>query len=294
MIRQYRFRLSAPDGRRLVPATAYRLYSFLLEQLDASAAEALHAESWPLNQALCWESLSRCAVWTLTLLDDMLIERLDPTLSALSAVPLNDGLLIAEPLQTETLDGARALMERAAALPDNPLFEMTFHTTTSFKTNGRYALFPSERLIVQSAMQKWSRAFPEYALEDEDAFMMLCGGLSIERYALQSSRYPLKQGSISGFYGTLALRSRLPAPMLEIWKALYCALPYLGLGIKTTLGMGLVTIDRSAVSTPLRAPQPGGCAASTPLRALQPDSAPLGGGSPAVPVPLAAAQSKKT
>ncbi len=242
MIRQYKFRLSAPDGRRLVPATAYRLYSFLLEQLDAPAAEALHAESWPLNQALCWESLNHGAVWMLTLLDDMLIERLDPTLSALTSVPLNDGALTAALIKAETLDGARALMERAAALPDNPLFELTFRTTTSFKTNGRYALFPSERLIVQSAMQKWSRAFPEYALEDEDAFMMLCGGLSIERYALQSSRYPLKQGSVSGFYGTLALRSRLPAPMLEIWKALYCALPYLGLGIKTTLGMGLVTV----------------------------------------------------
>ena len=244
MIRQYKFRLTAPDKRRIVPASAYRLYSFLLEQLDAPAANALHSESWPLNQHIVWESLSRSAVWTLTLLDDALIDRLDPRLASLAEIRLNAETLYAEAISVETLNGVEELMKRAAALSDAPFFELAFDTTTTFKTNGRYALFPSERLIVQSAMQKWSCAFPDYSLADEDAFMLLCGGLSIERYALQSSRYPLKQGSVSGFYGTLLLRARLSAPMLEIWKALYGALPYLGLGIKTTLGMGGVSIAR--------------------------------------------------
>ena len=79
-------------------------------------------------------------------------------------------------------------------------------------------------------------------LEDDDAIQMLTNNLRIRSYRLKSSTYRLKQNSIPGFCGEIVISSKLSPPMLELWKILLIFSEYAGIGIKTALGMGGVSI----------------------------------------------------
>ena len=67
-------------------------------------------------------------------------------------------------------------------------------------------------------------------------------GVYITDYKLQTLRHSLKQTRIPSFIGKVVLDVRLPAPLAEVFRTLYCFAPYAGMGIKTALGMGGVQI----------------------------------------------------
>ena len=238
MITQYRFLLAAPDGRPLPASTAYRLYAWLLGQLPEALGDAWHQPGQsPLTQHLS-RDISGREVWTLNLLSDEAAGLLAPVLDGLSDIPLHAGTLAAQPLGMPGRVAAQELLLQAQQLPDTRRRELRFLTPTAFRQDGRYAIWPQERLLLQSLTLRWNELFPEFSLRDEDALEALRRGLFITDYRLATTRYPLKNVRIPGFYGSVWVESRLPAPLEEIWRLLLCFLPYAGVGVKTTLGMG--------------------------------------------------------
>ena len=99
-------------------------------------------------------------------------------------------------------------------------------------------IFPQEKLIIQSLVNRWNSFCSDYSLDDEDALRMLESGVSISDYSLKTVRYKLKNVYIPAFAGRVTLSSHLPAPLLELWNSILLWTPYSGLGIKTALGMG--------------------------------------------------------
>ena len=53
----------------------------------------------------------------------------------------------------------------------------------------------------------------------------------------------IKNTRIPGFVGSAVVEARLALPLLELWNALLSFAPYGGIGIKTTLGMGGVSVE---------------------------------------------------
>lgn len=116
--------------------------------------------------------------------------------------------------------------------------EIQFLSAASFKQNGRYVIFPQEKLILQSLVNRWNSFCEEYPLCDPDALCMLESGIYIRDYTLKSVRYHLKNVYIPAFVGKVTLDSRLPVPLAELWRAILLWADYSGIGIKTALGMG--------------------------------------------------------
>ncbi len=56
--------------------------------------------------------------------------------------------------------------------------EIRFLTPTAFKQAGRYAIFPQERLLLQSLLSRWNYLCPDYPLTDEDAISALLEGFT--------------------------------------------------------------------------------------------------------------------
>lgn len=238
MITQYRFLLAAEDGRPLPSSTAYRLYGWLLGQLPQQLGDAWHQPGQsPLTQHLCRDASGR-ALWTLNLLEEQSAGLLAPVLEGLSGIPLHTGALAAQPLDAPGRYTAQELLLQAQRLPDTRRRELCFLTPTAFRQEGRYTIWPQERLVLQSLTLRWNELFPEFSLRDEDALEALRRGLFITDYRLATTRYPLKNVRIPGFYGSVWVESRLPAPLEEVWRLLLCFLPCAGVGVKTTLGMG--------------------------------------------------------
>lgn len=237
MITRYEMTLPPTGDHPLYPASAYRLYAGLLETLPPDQARWLHdGGGRGLSQCLEYEKATGGYRWIVNLLEEETAACLAPHLEALEAVTVEDMTLpiLRRDRETQTMEN----LLTCQPLPGRIC--LTFVTPTAFRQAGRYAIFPQERLIVQSLAQRWTAVFPQCPLEDGDALEAMLTGLHIVDYNLRTTRFPLKGVRIPGFTGTCTLESRLPPPLHQLCAALLSFSRYSGIGIKTTIGMGAV------------------------------------------------------
>lgn len=240
MIQQYQYTISALDSQRIPSFWAYRFYSWLLEQVPGEYGELLHQQGEkPITQFLHFDKEKSQNVWTVNLLTSEAVAVLQPALASTTQVLLNTETLNIQQKSFIQFDSPEELLRQSNNFQDRPRqSKMNFLSTTAFKQDGAYTIFPQVRLILQSLINKWNLCCPEFPMEDEDAFQLLEQGLSITDYSLHSSRFPLKTVKIPGFCGSITITSRLSAPMEELWRLLLIFSNFAGIGIKTTLGMG--------------------------------------------------------
>ena len=244
MIQHYKFSIENQDHKAVPSFLAYRLYAALLEQMPEEIGTRAHEQGYSgISQYLAFDRENQKSIWHISLLGDEEAAWGQAVLPMMQSIALHEMPLSVQLLEAGTAMSAESLLAQAARLDDVSKIKLTFHTVTSFKSQGAYQIFPSTELILHSLMQKWNACFPDMLLEDEDAFQMLCQGVQIREYRLKSARYKLKKTSIPGFVGELELAARLADPMMEIWKLLLTFAPFCGIGIKTALGMGGVEFD---------------------------------------------------
>ena len=153
-----------------------------------------------------------------------------------------------EPLGSHSVENGLQLLLAAREKPASRT-RLWFRTPCAFKQAGRYAIYPQEFLLLQSLVLHWNTAFQDCQLSDPDALDAILRGLRIRDYSLHTVSYPIKNTRIPGFVGSAVVEARLALPLLELWNALLSFAPYGGIGIKTTLGMGGVSVE------PLAPPQ---------------------------------------
>ena len=153
-----------------------------------------------------------------------------------------------EPLGSHSVENGLQLLLAAREEPASRT-RLWFRPPCAFKQAGRYAIYPQEFLLLQSLVLHWNTAFPDCQLNDPDALDAILRGLRILDYNLHTVSYPIKNTCIPGFVGSAVVEARLALPLLELWNALLSFAPYGGIGIKTTLGMGGVSVE------PLAPPQ---------------------------------------
>lgn len=242
MIYRYRLQFTSSDELRLRSDDAYRLYAWLLSQLPEEYGDELHIQQeHPISHYLHCEA-GKSPQWIISILSDETNKLLQPILCSTREIELNNITLSVEQLIVEPPVSPKDLI-LAARSKDSSCAVLMLHTPTTFKQNGSYVLFPQELLIVQSLINRWNCFCQDFPLNDEEAFQMLLNGIRITDYSLHSKRYRLKGTLISGFCGKLTLSARLPLPLQELWGLLLLWAPYSGLGIKTALGMGGVSVQ---------------------------------------------------
>lgn len=243
MIVQVRLRIREAS-ESVQAALAYPLYAWLLSQIPEHEGDRLHEQGMrPISQYL-WNNLqTRENWWTVNLLNDEAVECFLPVLEKKESAQLHQRSIEFTSCEVERIEDAHVFVRRAQKLSLENRFPLELLTPTSFRQEGRYAIFPQESLILQSLIARWGMCFPEMPLDDPDAMQAMLRGLHIVDYRLQTLRHPLKQTRIPSFIGRVVLEARLPAPLMEVFKTLYCFAPYSGLGVKTALGMGGVSIQ---------------------------------------------------
>ena len=238
MITTYQIKLSAP----LSPSDGYKLYAWLLSQIPSDAAEMLHSQQdHPITQFVTFDKEKDASIWNIHLLSAETAELFAPVIESMETISLHTGSISA----VSQLSKAELRFEdiiQQARQNDSSRAELRFLTAASFKQNGRYVIFPQEKLILQSLVNRWNNFCAEYPLRDPDALRMLEDGIYIRDYALKTVRYHLKNVYIPAFVGRVTLDTRLPVPLAELWHAILLWANYSGIGIKTTLGMGGTTV----------------------------------------------------
>jgi len=235
MITQYVMTLQTVPGHPLYPDSAYRLYAYLLEQLPLDAAQWIHeARTRGISQYLQYRKENGIYQWTVNLLDEEIAAMLCPVFDTLDTVFIEQQAfpISGRESQQVTLD---ALLAHGVTANRATIF---FCTPTAFKQTGRYTIFPQERLILQSLVLCWNEVFPMCPLADPDAFEAMLAGIHIVDYQLRTSRFLLKGIRIPGFTGSCVLEAKLAPPLLNLWNALLSFSAFVGIGIKTGIGMG--------------------------------------------------------
>ena len=232
---QYKLRLALPDGGQIPFFWAYRLYAWLLEQLPDEAAQLLHEH----ENRLISQYLSR-NTWVVNLFGET-AALLEAALETTMQIDLHGDRFLVLERESHRIEGPEWFLQRGREIRAQKA-ELSFVSPASFKQAGRYAIFPQERLILQSLLMRWNEACPMYPLRDDDLLAEMENGLHLVDYSLRTGRFRLKSTAIPCFYGKVILEARLPVVLQELWQALLCFAPYSGIGIKTTLGMGGVEV----------------------------------------------------
>lgn len=243
MIRRVEIHLQTAEQIRIYPNFAYALYGELCARMEPALADTLHlCEITPLRQHLRRGEQPGQYVWVLDLFDQT--ASLVGLLQSMSVIHLDCCPAPLEVVECRVLQPVSAvdLLHSSQSQPTSTLYRISFETPCTFKVAGRYVLFPSEKLIVQSLFQRWN-GLMECTMQDEEALQMLTAGLTISRYRLHSQEYRIKGQRINGFSGSVEIYAKLSPPMQELWKLLLEFAPYGGIGIKTALGMGAVTTE---------------------------------------------------
>jgi CRISPR-associated endoribonuclease Cas6 len=193
-----------------------------------------------VSQHLTFCKESRTYAWSVSLLSDAVSSVLSPVLEQLQEIRIENQSF---PVRARSSDrvGLEELLSKGRENCGRRA-QLLFQTVTSFKQNGRYVLFPQERLILQSLMMRWNETFPMCSLDDADAFQAMLAGIQIGDYNLRTSRFLLKGVRIPGFVGKCRMDVKLALPLQELWHTLLAFADYAGIGIKTGLGMGGVRV----------------------------------------------------
>lgn len=230
VLSQYQFTLGTPCPFQ----TAYSMYAALLEQLPAPLAGRVHTDI-PVSQYV-WQD-----TWCVSLLGEEAVRLLTPTLERLETLPLHSGEIHITGRQLRQTGSIEELL--SVPLPNS--LRLTLRTPTAFKSGGAYQLLPTQRLLLQSLMLKWNGCFGAVCpIEDAgDGLEALAGGIVYRSVQLDTRAYPIKRAEIPGVIGTIRLENRLTGFHRQLAGALLAFGAYAGIGIKTTLGMGGLTIE---------------------------------------------------
>lgn len=246
--------LILPKGKELHVASGSVMHGALMEIAGAESAAVFHSKGpRPYSQALYWHRRRGQWIWKIAVLNDEAYERLIVPLKKRQSVYLknrkfavqfesfSDGIsLTYEQLMTSGL--GRGTHGRSKSL--------TFLTPASFKSGGSYILFPSSRLVFQSALMRWN-AFSDAEIWPEPDLADILGYYSeIKSYRLQSRPYYLEKHYAKGFDGVIQYTFHGNELVCRLQNILLDFAFFAGLGIKTALGMGAVQVHDEEDRTP--------------------------------------------
>ena len=232
MIVQYILQLKRADRGMIPSSWGYRLYAWLLEQIPHEDAQHFHEQDKKTISQYVEQGK-----WYMSLMDQETIDCFSPLLENTKEIDLHGDRIFAEVISCSKPMDCMYFLQKGREQREKWV-SLQICSPASFKQAGRYTIFPTEELLIQSLVRKWNSLFPQYLLEDPDLLKLLKENVHIVDYKLRSGRYHLKDASIPGFYGVIYLQARLPVVVQELWNSLLALAPYCGIGIKTTLGMG--------------------------------------------------------
>ena len=253
MIRQHILQIKNEHGKTFQPKWGYQFYGVLTKALgaDNEFGDKLHSqEISPISQYVRpLPTDNGSGEWTISLMGQSAVENMEKRVDAIAEMHLFKQNLnvTVEDRTVTTIFTVQALIRQALSEYHSDRFTILFHTPTSFKTLGEYALFPTVPLIVNSLVSKWNAVWKTSVIADNDAIEELIRGIRISTYKLQSSYYQIKEIRIPGFVGMISLDAKLPDPLMEIWKPLISFGEYCGIGIKCALGMGGISVYDTAL-----------------------------------------------
>lgn len=245
MITSMKARFECCDRLKPVNSLASVFQGILMEKIDTGYAEELHmSQVHPYSQYITGED--GCVVWHINTLDEKSADNIIGLLKS-------DSFDIAE-LKSKEVNLKVASKECSGVSYDELLKEfyldgkaaryitIRFVTPAAFKSNGKYVIFPTSRLILNSLANRYDAFSGNTQIADEHLSEYIDEYTDIVEYDLKSVKFSLEGITIPSFIGTVKIRFSGSCEFICLMNMLMKYGEYSGTGIKTSLGMGAYKI----------------------------------------------------
>lgn len=223
---------------------ASNMHGILMEILEPAYVEYLHEQKYnPYSQHL---EIGEKNYWTVktmnkTAFDKIILPLMSSEVSLLEIKKKNIKVQIKKKeLLTQE---KKELLNRFYENESGHFLNLEFLTPTSFKHDGEYVIMPDLRLIYQSLMNKYSASCTDMEMFDEEVLEEMIQNSKIVNYRLNSTYFYLEGVKIPSFRGKLSIKIR-SATLARYARFLAEFGEYSGVGIKTSIGMGALKINR--------------------------------------------------
>ena len=242
-----RWQITLQTAGDMNPRRGSVFHGWLMEQLPGDYAEYLHQSTLkPFSQFLFYDRDKCSWIWQVSTLNQEVSEIFKPIFAVPRPIGLNH---TQQQIKMLAIDYQRQSYEellRKHYLETDPERHMKIRllTTTTFKVQQNYLIFPSLFHFYQSLMNRFHAFSENIKMEDEAVLHHLAEHTQIRDYRLSTQVFSVGKGRIKGFGGSLGLHCNGPETMVQLANLLFDYGNYAGIGIKTALGMGGVSYEK--------------------------------------------------
>ncbi len=236
--------LGLPANEKIHRAMGSIMQGALMEILDGESANKLHEEGLrPYTQYLYFDKNKNLPIWRVNSLNDWAYEKISVPLTRQRQIFLRHKNYRVNLLEHK-ITAAESYSDIAAKFMNDfaPIcrgVEINFVTTTSFRREGQYVIFPEIYLLIQSLINRWNKFAEGFRIED-DISHMLATFCRIKEYNLRTQNFMLEHQKINGFCGNMTIKFEGNNIINNLLGLLFEYANYSGVGIKTALGMGAI------------------------------------------------------
>ncbi len=246
--------IDLPEDMEVHASFGSLLHGFIMEIIDPAWAGVLHSSALkPFSQHILPLGGSM-ALWRVCALDSRAAENilaplLDPGLTSIHLKQKNKTMNIKKKEYTELPRyGEMAEYFYLHSVPERKM-RLRFRTPTSFKSGGKYQIMPRIDHIYQSIMNRWNAFAGDVRLDGQEVLQHLADHTGMSGYHLKTVSFHLEGVKIPAFAGWADFTVRGPDAMARIANLLLYYAGISGVGIKTSLGMGGVSIGKGFIRT---------------------------------------------
>lgn len=248
-MKKIQLKLKAKDSldKKLYNLSVY-LNGWLMEKLEPSYVDYLH-HSEAIVYSQCVYKVEDLFIWEINILDE---EKGREIISLLEASDLPDISIKAYDNQTfEVVDcfvsvlNKKNLADCFYRTKDAKEIHLNFLSPTSFRQNKSYVFFPDTRLILQSCLMRYQRIFESEKEINEEFLQELCDSMQVKSYNIRSTSMKIHNYYIPGFQGKMRYRLIGNTTVNNYIRMLFAFAEFSGVGIKTALGMGKLSVSEN-------------------------------------------------
>lgn len=248
MLHQIEYELIFPDEQRLHPSMGSLFHGLFMQRLGRDLSAVLHDTSYarPFSQGVYFNKKINAPVWRINTVYSDFDEIISPLLMSLPghSVFLEQKLypVTFKRISSDISISYKDLLDDVFMSEQIPhQWDLRFITTTSFKRDGYYVIMPELDLIFRSLISRWNNGFNGEIIDAPDLNQELSAVCRITKYNLQSNVFSVDGSNIYGFNGMMRLRLCGNDMQNRIMALLLRFANFSGIGVKTALGMGLIS-----------------------------------------------------
>lgn len=220
------------------------LHGIIMEKIPSEYAEFLHQEQiipFSINISNYNENL----LWTINTLNEEAYQKIIKNLEQIREIfikqkgirvkvtKLNVSKITYEELINKTYFNFNNISNKCTLYIRTPL---------SFKRNKTYLIFPDLELFFRSIMIRFDSFSKSEKIYDKETLLYLENNIKIVKYKIKTNVFHLHKCHVPGFLGSITFLIPDSIAIKKLISLLLAYSEYSGIGIKTALGMGSVSL----------------------------------------------------